>query len=227
MGPGRTGERVAQFGESAAFDRDHFDDGDAERCGQCRRVDRDAALVGLIDHVQREHHRFAERCELAREHQGAAHVARVGHLDDQVGLGAGDEPAHLGELLLRPPLGHRHGGAGVVGNRDVTAREPPEHDALADVGLTDERDAQRARTQGQYWWPAGGAFVNDVTGHARGSPVVGQARCRREQVAFLAVSEETPEIPHAAAGNFQSGWGIVPYQRYVTRAFTVLAVYGR
>jgi hypothetical protein len=80
-GPGRTRKRVAQFGESAAFDRDHFDDRNAERHRERGRVDGDAALVGLVDHVQRQHHRLAAGAELAGEHQRPPHVARVGHLE--------------------------------------------------------------------------------------------------------------------------------------------------
>jgi hypothetical protein len=93
IGPGRARERAAQFRESAAFDRDHFDDGDVQRGGERGRIHGDAACEGLVDHVEGEHHRLAERGELGGEHQRAAHVARVGDLDDHVRLLAGDDVA--------------------------------------------------------------------------------------------------------------------------------------
>jgi hypothetical protein len=52
----------------------------------------------------------------------------------------------------RPPLGDCDGRARVIGDGDVAAGQPAEDDALADVRLADERDAQRVgeslRTEG-------------------------------------------------------------------------------
>ena len=80
----RRRQRIAQFGESAAFDRDEFHDGNPQFDGERRRVDGDPALKGLVDHVQREHHRLSERRELAGQHQRPPYIAGVRHLHDYV-----------------------------------------------------------------------------------------------------------------------------------------------
>ena len=63
------------------------------------------------------------------------------------------------------PQADGDGGAGIIRNRDVAPSEPSEHDALSDVGLTDESDAQRTRAKRQDAGRGGRSFVDDVTGH--------------------------------------------------------------
>ena len=138
-----------------------------------------------------------KRGDLAGQHQRAPEVARVGDLDDQIGVvasastsrvmrssslsvpssaftpGRVDDVADLG-ADERAPVGDRDGRARIVGDGDVAARQPAEDDALADVGLADERDPQRVRPQAEDRGLGGGVLVDDVTGHlgTRGARVM-------------------------------------------------------
>ena len=82
----RERQRLPEVVEAAALDRDGLDDRHAQLGREAGGVDVDAAAPGLVHHVEHEHHRQAEARDLRGEHQRAAQVARVGHLDDDVGL---------------------------------------------------------------------------------------------------------------------------------------------
>ena len=169
---GRVGQRRAQLGEPLPVDRHRFDDRHAELRRQFLRVDRDAPRPRFVDHVQHQDRRFPERGDLRCEHQRPPQIARIGHLHHKIGpvrreqvardalvladrapervhARRVDDVAHLGPDE-RAPLGDRHRRARVVGNGDVAAGQTAEHDALADVRLADERDAQRMGAQGEH-----------------------------------------------------------------------------
>jgi hypothetical protein len=134
-----------------------------------RHVDVDAARPRLVDHVEHQDHRQPELGELRGQHQRAAQVARVGDLDDQLGAALLQQIARDLLVLAERPFERVHPGVstmsqtsaptvarprviatvvpGIVRDRDVAAGQPAEDDALADVGIADQRDAQRVRAQ--------------------------------------------------------------------------------
>jgi len=75
------------------------DDRHAERGLEGGRLQPYAAFHGLLDEVQRHHHRSAEFGQLEREGQVAGEVRRVDHVDDQrlgVGHQGGEDDVLLG-----------------------------------------------------------------------------------------------------------------------------------
>ncbi len=178
--------------QALPVDRHRLDHGNAEFGRKPCRVDIDAVAPRLVHHIEHENHRQAESGDLRGEHQRPAQVARVGHLDDDVGLAAGEETASDLFVLAQLPLegvdpgavddvadlgadegatgGQADGGAGVVRNRGVAAGQTAEDDALADIRVADEDDLERARPEREHGRRGGalGSFGGNVTGHRMG-----------------------------------------------------------
>ncbi len=78
-------ERAAQIVEADAFARDERDDGAADFRADRVRVERQAAPLREVDHVERDDHGPVELQEFADQHQVARQVAGVD--DDEDGVG--------------------------------------------------------------------------------------------------------------------------------------------
>ncbi len=123
-------------------------------------VHRHAATRRLVTHVQAQRQRQFHLGQLDGEQQDAAQVLGIPDLQhaaitavqqnvagDLLVLGGGNQ--RVGSRCVHgiaaapaphgaggePAAADLHGGAGIVGDRDVGAGEPAEEDALADVGI--------------------------------------------------------------------------------------------
>ena len=79
-------------------------------------VDLQALALGDVDHVERQHHRPADRLQLQRQAQDQAQVGGVGDADHHVGRRLAGQPAQhrvAGDLLVRA-AGAQGIGAGQV-----------------------------------------------------------------------------------------------------------------
>jgi hypothetical protein len=117
----------------------------------------------FIDHIQRQHHRHAALGELRREQEHAPQVACVAHLDDEL-RGPFSEHAACDQFVFRedplqdvdawsvqnvadfgpdrrPSSRDSDGGSWVVRDGGVAARQVPEQNALANIGVADQGDA--------------------------------------------------------------------------------------
>ncbi len=164
---GRHGGRASRQGapqlrEPLALGRHGPHDLDPEGAAERPRVEANAAVAGLVHHVEVEDHGQLQFGHLQRDQEGAGEVLRIGHLEDRQGpLREEDVPGHLLVLahgddavdaggvdaLQTPavnhgvPPGHLHRRARIVGDRGVRSRQEAENDALAHVRGPDERDA--------------------------------------------------------------------------------------
>ena len=105
------GERVACSASMPALaHRDGRDHRHAELAfDSAAGIERQPVALGQVDHVERDHHRQAERDQLEREAQMVVEVGGVDHDDERVGqplarLRAGDDVA-------------RHASSGLEGSR--------------------------------------------------------------------------------------------------------------
>jgi len=73
--------------------------GDAERLAQGSRVDRHAARLGFVGHVQRHHHRYAQFGQQRGEIERAAQVLGVADLDQRAHVLI-EQCAHGGPLVV-------------------------------------------------------------------------------------------------------------------------------
>ena len=147
--------------------RDH---GDAEPCLEGGDVERRAAGGGLLDQVQRHHHRAPELGELQGEGQVAGEVHRVDDVDDQgvgIGLEGGEDDVLLGagapervgarqvDQVQRRTVDdgvrrrHLDGGAGPVADLEAAAGDGVDQAGLADVRRADEAPSRRAGVLGR------------------------------------------------------------------------------
>ena len=114
-------------------------------------------LPGFVRHVDGEHERNLHLGELRGDHQGAAHVLGVAHLQDPragfphqdvprdpLVLGHRKQGVHPGGVdhldrsspVARLPAGDFHRRAGIVRHVHVPPGEGAENDALPDVGIS-------------------------------------------------------------------------------------------
>ncbi len=173
---------------AASFGCHGLDHGNPEMIRQAVRVDRDPARMRLVDHVQDEDHRQARLRNLRREHQCPAEIAGIGNLNDQLGASALEKA--LGDSLVlaqrafqrvhawrvddvadfgadeRAAGRDRHRRARIIRHGRIASGESSEHDALADVRVTDQGDFERVGAESQY---------RGLTGRQRGA----RAHCAR------------------------------------------------
>ena len=196
----RAPDGVAKLGDAAPLGGHRLDHRNAQARRQPRGVDDDAVHPGFVDHVQHEHHGPADGRQLRGEHQGAPEVPGVRYLDDDVGL-PGVEDSPRDEFVLREssferrdagrvdefadfpaqhdaPGGERHRRAGVVRDDGILPGQAAEQDALADVGIADERDAAWAGPKSQD--RVGCRFANRSLGAGHPVPLTParERRCR-------------------------------------------------
>ena len=129
----------------------------AQQLLEARGVHLDAALAGLVHHVDVEQQGPVQLRELHGEQQAAAQVARVGHLQHQAAAAleqevagdalvvrAGVQRLDAGRVHQRHPVGvpgaQLDGRAGEVRDFDVVPGERAEQGALAHVRIADEDD---------------------------------------------------------------------------------------
>jgi len=153
-----TGQALASVG-------DGLDHGDAEQFGEPPFVDLDPLSLGLVHHVEDQHHRFAQleqfqgQLEASAEQRGIDHVHHhidplldqeppclpLGRVGGPEGVGSRQVDAlTLQAIYVELAHGVLHGGAGEVGDDGLVAAQVVEDGALATVGLADQHYPQSA-----------------------------------------------------------------------------------
>ena len=109
-------ERGNQRALAAASHRDGLDHRHAELARQRCAIEREAAALRQIAHVERDDHRDRQPRELEHQAQGQPQIGRIEHADDQLGRRLAAQPA--GHHIARDRLIER-GRHQAVGTRQI------------------------------------------------------------------------------------------------------------
>ncbi len=173
--PDRLAQPLLEHVDPALAHRDGGDHGHAELALQRLGIEDQAVALGHVDHVERDHHRQAQRGQLEREAQVIVEIGGIDHHDDRIGqllacllaeqhvarhrlIGRGGVEA-VGarqiEQLDRAAIGQRQpagmtldGDARIIADLLPRAGQRVEQGALAGIGIADERN-QRRRVHGR------------------------------------------------------------------------------